>query len=178
MENNTFNNFEEYLKIVKEVIKNNCKENNEIGRSLRKISFLEAEVDANFQYFRECYNNDESPEYVISNLKYNEDELYRKIDNITDSCILDEVNTRNLTNDVISQADTYDLEEEIDDRWDKTLYKLRDIDVEDAIEIIKQKNGYYNDYTSPKAIISEALGLSNSYSYTVDEIIEKIKKIW
>ena len=68
MENNIFGSFEDYLETIKMVVKNNRKENNEIGRSLREIHFLENEVDANFEYFRECYDGNESPEYVVEKL--------------------------------------------------------------------------------------------------------------
>jgi hypothetical protein len=52
MENNIFGSFEDYLEVIKMIVKNNRNKNNEIGRSLREIHFLENEVDANFEYFR------------------------------------------------------------------------------------------------------------------------------
>ena len=177
MENNIFGSFEDYIESIKDIVRNNREESNELGRSIREIHFHENEVDANFEYFRECYDSNETPEYVVSNLKYNEDELFRKIDNLTDNKILEEVNSRCLAKDVISNADTDDLEDEVEDRWDKTLYKLRDIDVEDAIEILRGK-GRYDDYSSPKAIICEALDFNNSFSYSLEDVINEIKKIW
>lgn len=177
MENNIFGSFEDYIESIKDIVRNNRKESNELGRSIREIHFHENEVDANFEYFRECYNSNENPEYVVSNLKYNEDELFRKPEHLTDSFILNEVTSRCLTRSVISNADTDDLEDEVEDRWDKTLYKLRDIDVEDAIEILKGK-GRYDDYSSPKAIICEALDFNNSFSYSLEDVINEIKKIW
>lgn len=177
MENNIFGSFEDYIESIKDIVRNNRKESNELGRSIREIHFHENEVDANFEYFRECYNSNETPEYVVSNLKYNEDELFRKPEHLTDSFILNEVTSRCLTRSVISNADTDDLEDEVEDRWDKTLYKLRDIDVEDAIEILRGK-GRYDDYNSPKAIICEALDFNNSFSYSLEDVINEIKKIW
>jgi hypothetical protein len=177
MENNIFGSFEDYIESIKDIVRNNRKESNELGRSIREIHFHENEVDANFEYFRECYNSNETPEYVVSNLKYNEDELFRKPEHLTDSFILNEVTSRCLTRSVISNADTDDLEDEVEDRWDKTLYKLRDIDIEDAIEILRSK-GCYDDYGTPKAVICEALGFSNNFAYTLDDVINEIKKFW
>lgn len=177
MENNIFCSFEDYVESIKDIVRNNRKESNELGRSIREIHFHENEVDANFEYFRECYDSHEDPKYVVSNLKYNEDELFRKPEHLTDSFILNEVTSRCLTRSVISNADTDDLEDEVEDRWDKTLYKLRDIDVEDAIEILKDK-GRYDDYSSPKAIICEALDFNNSFSYSLEDVINEIKKNW
>lgn len=177
MENNIFGSFEDYVESIKDIVRNNRKESNELGRSIREIHFHENEVDANFEYFRECYDSHEDPKYVVSNLKYNEDELFRKPEHLTDSFILNEVTSRCLTRSVISNADTDDLEDEVEDRWDKTLYKLRDIDVEDAIEILRGK-GCYDDYSSPKAIICEALDFNNSFSYSLEDVINEIKKIW
>lgn len=169
--------FDDYMQCIKDLIKNSRHESTEVGRSIREIRFLEDEVEANFEYFRECYDSHEDPEYVVSNLKYNEDELFRKINHLTDNQILAEVYSRCLTKDVISNADTDDLEDEVEDRWDKTLYRLRDIDVEDAIEILRSK-GCYDDYGTPKAVICETLGLSNNFAYTLDDVINEIKKIW
>ena len=169
--------FDDYMQCIKDLIKTSRHERTEMGRSIREIHFLEDEVEPNFEYFRECYDSHEDPEYVVSNLKYNEDELFRKPEHLTDSFILNEVTSRCLTRSVISNADTDDLEDEVEDRWDKTLYKLRDIDVEDAIEILKGK-GRYDDYSSPKAIICEALDFNNSFSYSLEDVINEIKKIW
>ena len=62
-------------------------------------------------------------------------------------------------------------------REDKTLYKLRDIDVEDAIEILRGK-GRYDDYSSPKAIICELLGFYNSWSVSYEEACIELKKLF
>lgn len=179
MENNTFRSFEDYLEAIKMVVKNNCKENNEIGRSLREIHFLENEVDANFEYFRECYDGNESPEYVISNLRYNENDLFRKIDNITDECILSEVNERYLIDNVISQADTDDLEYELKERWDSNLVNLYDVDDSDLIDELVRR-GQYSAFgkKATKSIICEALGFSNSFAFSKEEIIAEIEKLF
>lgn len=178
MENNIFGSFEDYLETIKMVVKNNRKENNEIGRSLREIHFLENEVDANFEYFRECYDGNESPEYVVANLRFNENDLFRKIDNITDECILSEVNTRYIADDVISSADTDDLEDEILERWDKTLVNPDELEVEELLDLLEKRNGrrYYGD--NKKAIICELLGFYNDFSATYEEAVEALKKFF
>lgn len=178
MENNIFGSFEDYLETIKMVVKNNRKENNEIGRSLREIHFLENEVDANFEYFRECYDGNESPEYVVANLRFNENDLFRKIDNITDECILSEVNTRCISDDVISSADTDDLEDEILERWDKTLVNPDELEVEELLDLLEKRNGrrYYGD--NKKAIICELLGFYNDFSTTYEEAVEALKKFF
>lgn len=179
MENNIFRSFEDYLEAIKMVVKNNRKENNEIGRSLREIHFLENEVDANFEYFRECYNGNESPEYVVSNLRYNENDLFRKIENITNECILSEVNEIYLTDNVISEADTNDLEYELKERWDSNLVNLCEVDDTDLIDELVRR-GQYSAFSenSAKSIICEALGFSNSFAFSKEEIIAEIEKLF
>lgn len=177
MENNIFGSFEDYLETIKMVVKNNSKENNEIGRSLRKINFLENEVDANFEYFRECYDGNESPEYVVSNLRYNENDLFRKIDNITDECILSEVNTRFITSDVISSIDTYELESELLERWDKTLVNPDELEVDELLELLEEKNGR-RYYKNKKAAICELLGFYNDFSASYEEAVEALKQFF
>lgn len=179
MENNIFKSFEDYLEAIKMVVKNNRKENNEIGRSLREIHFLENEVDANFEYFRACYDGNESPEYVVSNLRYNENDLFRKIENITNECILSEVNERYLTDNVISEADTNDLEYELKERWDSNLVNLCEVDDTYLIDELVRR-GQYSAFgkNSAKSIICEALGFSNSYAFSKEEIIAEIEKLF
>ena len=181
MENNmdykTPGSFEDYMEQIKEIIKNNRKERNELGRSIREINFHEHEVDANFEYFRECYDSNETPEYVVSNLKYNDEELFRKLEDITDEYILSEVNSRYLTNMVISDADTDDLEDEVDDRWDKTMVRKQHLSVEELLEILADK-GKYTDINNPKEVICELLGFYNSFSVTFEEAVNELKKFF
>lgn len=177
MENNIFGSFEDYLETIKMIVKNNRKENNQIGRSLREIRFLEDEVDANFEYFRECYDGNESPEYVVANLRYNEDDLFRKIDNITDERILSEVNTRYIADDVISSADTDDLEYEILERRNKTLVNPDELEVDELLDLLQEK-GHYSDYGNPKAVICELLGFDNSWPVSYEEACAELKKIF
>ena len=168
--------FEDYIDQIKSLIKENRKEFNEIGRSLRYIHFLEDEVEANFEYFRECYDNNETPEHVVINLRYNDEDLFRKINNITDDCILQEVYNRSLIRDVISNADTYDLEDEINDRWDKTTV-TEYLSDEDFLYKLGLK-GALDVYKNPKDIICELLGFYNSWGCTYEEAAEALKKFF
>ena len=178
MENNIFGSFEDYLETIKMVVKNNRKKNNEIGRSLREIHFLENEVDANFEYFRKCYDGNKLPEYVVANLRFNENDLFRKIDNITDECILSEVNTRFMADDVISSTDTEVLENEILERRDRTLINPDELEVDELLDLLEKRDGcrYYSD--DKKAVICELLGFYNSSSTTYEEAVEALKKFF
>lgn len=178
MENNIFGSFEDYIESIKDIVRNNRKESNELGRSIREIHFHENEVDANFEYFRECYDSNETPEYVVSNLKYNEDELFRKPEHLTDSFILNEVTRRCLTKDVISNADTDDLEDEIEDRWDATMVQKSRISREELLDMLMERGYDYRDISKPKAIICELLGFYNSFSVTFDEAVNELKKLF
>ena len=169
--------FEDYIEQIKKLVKENRHASNEVGRSIREIHFLEDEVDANFQYFRECYDSNETPEYVVSNLKYNEDELFRKLDNITDYWITSEVHSRCLTRDIISDADIDDLEDEVDDRWDKTMIRKSSLTIEDLRDMMFE-HGVHSDYGNPKDVICELLGFYNSYSVTFEEACAELKKIF
>lgn len=175
---NFVGSFDDYMQCIKDIIKKSRHESTEMGRSIREIHFLENEVEANFEYFRECYDSLEGPEYVVSNLKYNEDELFRKIDNITDYKILSEVTSRDLTRSVISDADTDDLEDEIEDRWDTTMVRKSSISKEELLDMLMEQGYDYRDINNPKAIICELLGFYNSFSVTFDEAVNELKKLF
>lgn len=169
--------FDDYMQCIKDLIKTSRHESTEMGRSIREIHFLEDEVEPNFEYFRECYDSHEDPEYVVSNLKYNEDELFRKPEHLTDSFILNEVTSRCLTKDVISNADTDDLEDEVEDRWDATMVHKSRLSVEELLDILREK-GHYSDYGDPKAVICELLGFYNSWSVSYEEACAELKKMF
>ena len=173
-------NFITYLNSIKEIIETNYLLNNSIGRSIRAIRFSIGEVDANFQYFKDCYDDGQTPENAVLNISYNEDVLFRKLTDVSDKFILDEVDNRYLSKDVISDASTDDLEDEIEDRWDCTMVKKSRLTLEEIIELLEERR-CRSDYGTPKQVICETLGFYNSYSVTNDEIIEKLKEklnIW
>ena len=169
--------FDDYMQCIKDLIKASRHESTEMGRSIREIHFLEDEVEPNFQYFRECYDSNETPEYVVSNLKLNEDELFRKLDNITDYWITNEVKYRSLSRDIISDADTDDLEDELEDRWDTSMVHKSKLTVEDLLELLEKK-GHYTDYGKPKNVICELLGFYNSWSVSYEEACAELKKLF
>lgn len=171
--------FEDYLESIKDVIKNNKKEFNKIGNSIKSINFSESEVDANFEYFRGCYDSNDTPEVAIINLKYNDDELFRKIDRISDDMLIQEVSSRNLEYRIISDIDTDRLEDELEGRWNSKLVKLYNVEDEDLIDELVRR-GRFSVYGSQnaKTIICEALGLNNPFAYTKEDIITEIKKLF
>ena len=169
--------FDDYMQCIKDLIKASRHESTEMGRSIREIHFLEDEVEPNFQYFRECYDSHEDPEYVVSNLKLNEDELFRKLDNITDYWITNEVKYRSLSRDIISDADTDDLEDELRDRWDTSMVDKNHLSIEDLKEMLFNR-GIDCAYGEPKDVICEVLGFSNSFAVTYEDVISELKKMF
>ena len=79
VKNNTevfYGSFEDYLQDIQKLIVDNCKLSNEIGWSIRDIGFTCEEIESNFQYFRDCYDDRQTPENVLKNIKYNEGQLH------------------------------------------------------------------------------------------------------
>ena len=91
--------------------------------------------------------------------------------------ILEEVNSRCITKDVISNADTDDLEDEVEDRWDATMVKKSRLSVEELMDLLQEK-GHYSDYGKPKDVICELLGFYNSWSVSYEEACAELKKIF
>lgn len=173
------NSFDEYLCLVHQLVNDNRLEHNKMGRSIRRINFSVDEVYPNKNYFKECFESNLTPEESIENLCNINDGLLRYVNNIPNSVILEEVSDRYLTQEIISDADTDDLEDELRDRWDSNLVNLYDISDSDLIDELNRRKSYSAfDKNESKAIISEALGFNNSFGYTVEEAIEEIKKIW
>lgn len=179
MENNTFRSFEDYLEAIKMVVKNNKYEHNNIGRSIRKINFGEEEITPNSEYFKRYYESNITPEKAIENLIDVDDELFRKINRLPNDLIVDEVDNRYLTFEILSKADTDDLEDELKNRWDSNLVNLYDVDDTDLIDELVRRGQYsVTGGKGAKAIICEALGFSNSFSFSKEEIIAEIEKLF
>lgn len=174
------NSFGEYLMDIYMLIKENKDKGNKMGYSIRRVDFDETDIYPNEKYFKECFEGNETPEHVIENLHYNEDELCRKIKRFKDETIIDEVSRRGLIYSILSNADTDDIECELGNRWDSTLLRVCDLSDEDLIDELIRRNHYKfsckND--GKLAIICETLGLSNSFAYTEDEVINEIKKLF
>lgn len=178
MKNEIINgSFEDYLNDIKELIRNNKNEKSELGRSIREINFHENEVDANFEYFREYYDTNEKPYNVVYNLKYNEDCLYRKIEYLSDNIILNEVDDRYLTSQILSDTSTSELEEEIEDRWDCNLINKYRLSEEELMELLQLQcfNNFFYGKTK-KQILCEVLGFNNSIGYTKEDMIRAIQE--
>lgn len=167
--------FDDYLVEIKNLIVKNCRESNNIGWSIRDINFKCEEIEPNYQYFRECYDLNQSPKDVLINLKYNEDELFRKISNISDESAINIVNDRCLGKHCLDDVDTDDLEDEITTRWDCSMVKEDELSSERMLEIIKERGESISDKPL-KIMLCEALGFSNHFAYTKEEIIEELIK--
>ena len=177
MENNMeySGTFEEYISEIKDIIKWKNKQSGPVNYAITTLNFHVDEIEPNLRYFKECYELKQTPEVVLTNLKHNEDELYRKVSSISNAYILDEVSNRRLENVIIEDAWTGDLEDELEGRWDTKFVDKNSLSVTDLREMLFDKCG--NAYTGkPKDVICEALGLYNSFGWTDEEIIEELRK--
>lgn len=178
--NNTepvYGSFEDYIQDIKNLIilhKKDLKSN--LGRTIRNIDLTCDEIDVNYEYFRETYDANESPEYVLNNLKYNTEELYRKIDNVTDDMLIQEVNNRSLGKYFLEDMDTRDLEEELEGRWDYSKYDISLVCTSELIEELKDRGHYLFEGKNLIHNLCLALGLDNTFAYTKEEIINEINK--
>ena len=178
--NNTepvYGSFEDYIQDIKNLIilhKKDLKSN--LGRTIRNIDLTCDEIDVNYEYFREAYDANETPEYVLNNLKYNTEELYRKIDNVTDDMLIQEVNNRCLGRHFLDDIDTDDLSRELESRWD---YTKDSIDNYSTIELIDELHDRGEEVFKHKNLIANlciALGLNNTFAYSKEELINEINK--
>lgn len=171
--------FGDYMLDIDMLIRNNKEEHNNIGRSIRKINFGEEEITPNTEYFKRCYKSNITPEKAIENLIDVNDELFRKINRLPNDIIVDKVDNRYLTFEILSNADTDDLEDELKDRWDSKLVDLYDVDDTDLIDELVRRGQYSAfDKKGAKSIICEALGFSNSFAFSKEEIIAEIEKLF
>ena len=172
-----FGSFDEYLEEIKKLIILHKKDmKSDLGRTIRNIDLTCDEVDVNHDYFREAYDANETPEYVLNNLKYNTGELYRKIDNVTDDILIQEVNNRSLDNYFLENTDTRDLEEELEGRWDYSKYDISLACTSELIEELKDRGHYVFEGKNLFYNLCLALGLNNTFAYTKEEIIDEINK--
>ena len=170
--------FDDYMDVIKELIKNNKKERNDIGRSLREINFTVEEVEPNYQYFRECYDANEKPDFVLKNIDRNESDLFRLVDNLSNDTILNEVKFRDLESDVLDDCYTTELEDELESRYDSNFVNKYSLTVDELIELLSCKKNQFVTFGEPKDVICEALGFYNSFSPTYEEVCEELKKLF
>lgn len=172
-----FGSFDEYLEDIKKLIILHKKDmKGDLGRTIRNIDLTCDEVDINHEYFREAYDANETPEYVLNNLKYNTEELYRKIDNVTDDILIQEVNNRSFGKYFLENIDTRDLEEELEGRWDYSKYDISLACTSELIEELKDRGHYVFEGKNLFYNLCLALGLNNTFAYTKEEIIDEINK--
>lgn len=172
-----YGSFDDYLEDVKKLIilhKTDMK--SKLGRTIRNIDLTCDEVDVNYDYFRETYDANETPEYVLNNLKYNTEELFRKIDNVTDDVLIQEVTKRGISRYLLENIDTRDLEEELDGRWDYNKYDISFFNTSELIEELKERGHYVFEGKNLIHKLCLALGLNNTFAYTKEEIIKEITK--
>lgn len=177
--------FTDYKKEIRELIitvNGKGKIDSEVAmRTIRFLGLRMCDVDNNEAYFKECFEKGYSPFEAIESLRYNESELIRDIEAFSDDLLIEEVNSRKLHIDIIRSADTDDLEDELDNRYDTNYVKLYQVSDSDLIDELRSR-GYssYECGASPenaiRAVICNALGLSNHFAYTIDEIIEILKE--
>ena len=163
MENKDFN---KYLLDIKSIINSSGNNFTPISRLIKAVQLNHRTVDNNKEYFLDCFNSNMSPDDAILSLKYNEEDLLRNIGDFSDDVIIQEVKNRYISNEFVGDIDTNTLEEELESRWDKTSINYpNEVTLSDFI----------SDYTLSE-VICAALGLSNTFAYTKEEIIEELKK--
>ena len=169
--------FGDFMLDIRMLIMNNKHEHNAMGRSIRSIDFTVDEITPNNEYFKKCYESDMTPEESIVSLADNHDELLRHIKHIPNKFILEEVYNRYMIHEILSETDTDDLEDEVRDRWDSNLISIYDVDDDELIDELVRRGQYsVSEGKGAKAIICEALGFSNSFAYSKEDIIAEIKK--
>lgn len=163
MENKDFN---KYLLDIKSIINSLGNNFTPISRLIKAVQLNHRTVDNNKEYFLDCFNSNMSPDDAILSLKYNEEDLLRNIGDFSDDVIIQEVKNRYISNEFVGDIDTNTLEEELESRWDKTSINCpNEVTLNDII----------CDY-SLSEVLCAALGLSNTFAYTKEEIIEELKK--
>ena len=168
--------FDEYVETIHKLYLKHCKLNDDIAKSIRSSGITYDGIDANKIYLQECYDSMVQPENVLKNIKYDTDELFRKLEDISDDELCFEITKRNLNRDVLTDIDTYDLEDELSNRNNRSDILLGEASREDLLERlgIDESNIIQNETT--KQVICRALGFPNAIAYDVNDIIEEIRK--
>ena len=168
--------FDDYVDTIKELYLKHCKLNDDIGKSIRNCGITYDGIESNTIYLRECYDSMVQPENVLKNIKYNTDELFRKLEDISDDELCIEIDKRNLTRVILSDISTYDIEMELDGRWDRSDILLSDATREELLERLGiEEYDIIKDETL-KEVICRGLGFPNAVAYDINDIIEELKK--
>lgn len=174
--------FKDYKREIKELIvtvSGGGKIDSEVA--MRVIKFLGlrmCDVDNNPDYFSGCFENEYTPIEAIEKLRYNEGELIRDIESFSDDLLMEEINSRRLHLSIIRDADTDDLEYEIENRWDKTLCRVNQMDRDELLDALGLTEDNIYTTNDPREAICKALGFSNSFAYTKEEIIREVEKVF
>ena len=149
--------------------------NDEIAKTIRTSGITYDGIEANKVYLQECYESMVQPENALKNIKYNTDELFRKLEDISDDELCNEIYRRNLSNIIMSDVSTDDIERELEGRWDRSDILLSDATREELLERLGiEESDIIKDETL-KEVICRALGFPNAIAYDVNDIIEVLK---
>ena len=119
--------FNQFLKDIKNLIKNNKLSNNKISKNILNLGLDSDFVDANIKYFREQYESGYKPENILEQIETDIYDLYLKLDDMSDDYIINEADNRSLSHHFLDTIDTYDLEEELDTRHDSSYKNINSL---------------------------------------------------
>lgn len=148
--------------------------------AMRVIKFLGlrmCDVDNNETYFKECLESNYDPIKAIESLRYNENELLRDIESFSDELLMEEIKSRRLHLDIIRDADTDELEDEIENRWDKSLCRANQMDRGELLDALGLTEDNIYTTNDPREAICKALGFNNGFAYTKEEILDEVNKV-
>ena len=146
-------------------------------RAIKFLGLRMCDVDNNPDYFSECFENKYTPIEAIEKLRYNEGELIRDIESFSDELLMEEINSRRLHLSIIRDADTDELEDEIENRWDKSLCRVNQMDRGELLDALGLTEDNIYTTNDPREAICKALGFNNAFAYTNNEIIDELKKV-
>lgn len=171
--------FEQYIEDVKKCVVDNKSKYNQIGKNIRKLSINDNFIDTNFLYFKDQYEGGYTPEDVLDQIETDINELYIKIDDMSDDYFIDEVNNRNLGRYCIEEVSTTDLEEEIESRWDSSYRNIHNLSRDELLEELGiDEDDIIDRDLTVRDVICKTLGFSNSFAYTKEDVIEQINRIF
>ena len=137
------------------------------------------DVYTNYEIFEELYSKNKSPYDAILMFDDYVDDFIRPLGEYTDY----EIKEQFINRDIEIDYDIYDiptevLEDTLDGRWDtdyKSLHYMSNKELED--ELKRRTSKSYSAYNGAfRENLTEILHLSNSFSYTDDELINLVKE--
>lgn len=162
--------FEEYLDEIAKIIQNPSMSTNPYVRhTLRNTGFAVDEIDSNIEYFQKCYNKTLSVDESIIGI-YNNDDIFRRLSCLTPDTIVNLVKLNDLYADILYSADTETIERELDQRPIKTFVNPHKINKNELFDLLN-----YDKKALTREMICNALEINN-FAYSIDEIVDMIKK--